>query len=91
MIDGMETTCPKCGGATAAGVAGAEGLLFAPARSADEPRLTFTVLGTPTSSNPVKAFAQGMADEPATRRFLVRGLRCSHCGFLELYAIDETA
>lgn len=85
----MAGDCPKCGGEMEAGVAGAVGLLFAGSVPREVPRLRFIVPGSPTSSNPVRAVMQGLADEPDTREFPITGKRCVRCGFLELYAFPE--
>jgi hypothetical protein len=45
----------------------------------------FVVPGTTTSFNPVEAFRQGTAGEPSDRRYQLVGVRCSSCGFVELY------
>ena len=87
----MDHACAKCGGPTEAGVASALGLLGQAVLSPDEPWLVFVVPGSPTSANPLKALKQGLADEPSRRGYLVRGRRCTHCGFVEFYATDETA
>ena len=68
---------------------GAVGLLFGAIAPSDVPRLRFTVLGTPTSSNPINAVRQGLADEPISKEYLITGDRCSKCGFLELYAVKQ--
>jgi hypothetical protein len=62
----------------------ADGLLR-PVGKFEEPRLLFVVTGSPTSRNPVEAFAQGIADEPRDRRYSLVGVRCSKCGRVELY------
>jgi hypothetical protein len=49
----------------------------------------FVVPGTPTSANPVKAFAQGLSDETANQGYLFTGRRCTRCGFVELYAMER--
>jgi hypothetical protein len=73
----VTTTCLKCGGPMERGVtmpvAFKEGQLF------------FVVTSTLPSRNPVKAFKQGLAGEPDTRRYQLVGVRCSSCGFVELY------
>jgi len=48
----------------------------------------FLVPGAPISPNIIKAFKQGLADEPSDKLFRIKGLRCQKCGFLELYATD---
>ena len=86
----MHTTCAKCGGPTVAGVASAQGLIGGAVAATDQPRVVFVVPGTPTSPNPVKAVAQGLADEHAAHAYLVRGRRCTRCGLVEFYATERT-
>jgi len=81
----MTTTCPKCGGTLEQGFTTAAGLIGGEKAEGRHAQLIFVVAGTRTSFNPVKAFKQGRADEPANRRYRIFGVRCSHCGFLELY------
>jgi hypothetical protein len=87
----MGHVCPKCGGTFEAGIATAYGFDVVVRPSIEEPLLQFVVLGSPTSKNPIKAFAQGIADEPSARAFWIEGSRCSVCGFLELFATRETS
>ena len=52
-------------------------------------RMAFVVPGTPTSLNPIKAFAQGLNRELEDKLYPlpeIHGLRCQKCGFLEFYA-----
>jgi len=84
----MPNACPKCGGAMEAGVTRAPGLVGSGAADIERPQLVFVALGTPTSTNPAKAFQQGLQGEPGSRPYLIRGVRCAMCGFLELYAKD---
>jgi predicted nucleic-acid-binding Zn-ribbon protein len=86
----MSDSCPKCGGAMEAGVTRAPGLIGSAAADIEKPQLVFVALGTPTSVNPVKAFQQGLHGEPGSRAYLIRGSRCSACGFLEFYATEPT-
>jgi len=86
----MNGPCPKCGGTMVAGVTSAVGLVGGLVHNPEKPWLKFVVLGTPTSANPIKAFGQGLEDEPGNAGFLIRGIRCGECGFLELYATDPT-
>ena len=86
----MERTCAKCGAPTLTGVASAQGLVGGAVAPAAQPRLVFVVPGTATSANPAKAFAQGMADERPDHAYLIRGSRCTRCGYVELYATDRT-
>jgi hypothetical protein len=50
---------------------------------------SFIQPGTPTSWNPIQAFRQGVAGEPAEQRFPVTAWRCPQCGLLELSAARE--
>jgi hypothetical protein len=78
------TTCSKCGGRMEAGFTTAIGLMGT--RSEQDPRLTFVVPGNPVSPNPLKAFVQGLRDEPSDRVFPITGVRCVSCGAVELCA-----
>lgn len=80
-------TCSRCGGVTVRGrmrtvVAGMAG-----------GQVEFVIPGTRTSWNPVTAFRQGLAQEPADEVFslgAMGGFLCRSCGHLDLYAwIDE--
>ena len=82
----MEHLCVKCGGKMEAGVATASETLFGTAIPKEEARLQFVVPGSGTSMNPIKAFKQGLSDEPDKRVFWMEGQRCSSCGFVELFA-----
>lgn len=82
----MTAMCSKCGGRMEEGITTAYGLLATDLGPAKGPKLVFIVPGAPISLNPVKAFAQGLADEPSDRLYPIRGVRCSQCGLLELYA-----
>ena len=73
----MTTTCPKCAGKMEAGIASVN--RFGPS---DIPGLLFVVAGPPGFLNPFK----GWGDEAKDRFYYVKALRCSDCGFLELYA-----
>ena len=85
----MSKNCGKCGGSLEAGIVTAIGLVGGAVIDHREPRMIFVVPGSPTSLNPVKAFQQGLAQEPATRVYGISGFRCSLCGVLELYADGE--
>ena len=55
------------------------------------PKMQFLIPGSPTPSNPIKAFQQALhGEETADRRYDLIGMRCSDCGHLELYAGDKT-
>jgi hypothetical protein len=85
----MDKLCPKCNEAMEAGIATAHGLIGGPMIPKNVPRLIFTVLGAPTSWNPLTALKQGLANEPADADYWIKGLRCSGCGFLELFAEEK--
>jgi hypothetical protein len=82
----MSVACSKCGGSMQEGVTTAFGLHGSSMTSSEGSQLVFIVPGAPVSLNPIKAFAQGLADEPSDQIFRISGLRCSECGLLELYA-----
>jgi hypothetical protein len=71
------------------GALSAYGLIAGLMDPKSEPRVLFTVSGTPTSANPITALKQGLADERTDASFWVKGLRCSGCGFLELFAEEQ--
>lgn len=56
-------------------------------------RAAFVVPGVPTSLNPIRAFKQGLADEPRDEVFQLQEiacLLCRACGYLEMRAwIDD--
>ena len=85
----MKKTCGKCGGALQAGVTSAIGLVGGAERESPHSGLIFIVPGHPTSANPITAFQQGLANEPSDRFYHIKGLRCSNCGALVLYADEE--
>ena len=85
----VTTTCPKCGATMEEGFTTATGLLGGGKLEGEKAQLVFVVVGVPTSLNPISAFKQGASDEAANRPFRVSGVRCSQCGFLELYGNDE--
>lgn len=82
----MIIPCGKCGGSCEEGFATARGLLGSSSLEGATPAVVFVVEGNATSPNPVIALKQGLAGEPTNRVYGVRGLRCSACGALELYA-----
>ena len=49
----------------------------------------------PTAGDPIKAFKQGLSDEPTDkptdRRYRIVGVRCPDCEFLEFYGDGERA
>ena len=53
-------------------------------------QIKFAVPGSPTPLNPIKAFQQGLHGElRPDQLYYVVGMRCSECGYLELYASKE--
>ena len=87
----MTAGCPKCGGTMERGFATAAGLIGGDKIETRQPRLLFVVAGTPTSQNPIKAFQQGLSEEPSSRSYGIVGARCARCGFVEFYANGEPA
>ena len=85
----MTIACAKCGSPTEAGVTTALGLIGQAAAPKGESRLVFIAPGRPTSPNPLKAVAQGIAGERADAGYLLRARRCTRCGFVELYATER--
>ena len=56
----------------------------------EPPQIQFLIPGSPTPSNPIKAFQQGLHGEgKVDQRYKVAGMWCSECGYLELYAIEK--
>ncbi|RIK74425.1 MAG: hypothetical protein DCC68_23085 [Planctomycetota bacterium] len=64
----------------------ADGLIGGDNSESQTAQLDFVVVGASTSKNPIKAFQQGLSNEPVDRRYGIVGFRCSGCGLLELYA-----
>lgn len=90
-----EPVCRRCGGRMELGHTTALGMgqvdLRAPLGfSVDTtPRsLVFVVPGVSTSKNPIRAFQQGLSDEPADAVYRIDGFRCTKCGSLEFFAGD---
>jgi hypothetical protein len=55
------------------------------------PQLKFLIPGEPTPSNPIKAFQQGLHGEGRSdQSYGIEGVRCTACGYLELYAQQKT-
>ncbi|MES2792520.1 MAG: hypothetical protein V4719_23100 [Planctomycetota bacterium] len=82
--------CPKCRGTMECGHTKAYRYFGDTAIGAELRDLKFVVAGIPTSWNPVQAFTQGLSREPQDRTYRVLGFRCSDCGYLELYANDNS-
>ena len=85
----MSKTCSKCGGTLEEGFTTAQRLVRGSGVEGDTPDLVFVVPESATSSNPVTALKQGLAGEPTNRVYGIRGLRCSQCSALELFADGE--
>jgi hypothetical protein len=88
----MERTCVGCGGALERGSVQARNLVAG--TDIKEPSMvvaafSFVRPGVPTSPNLVKAFLQGVRDEPTDEWLPVAAYRCVGCGRLELYAGPE--
>jgi hypothetical protein len=80
--------CPKCGGALERGSLG----IGKVPPGMDDAILQSSIPGIKTSWNPVKAFAQGLSDEPGDRIYPLAELscvRCQGCAYLELYAVAD--
>ena len=86
----MASVCSRCGGSTEEGhpeLRDPKGHIV----RWGENRLWFVVHnGIPTSPNPIKAFQQGWQDHPEASEYGVRGVRCTRCGALELFAVDSS-
>jgi hypothetical protein len=81
----MTNNCPKCGATMERG--------FTRVRGAFLPEGTpvqFLISGTSTPLNPIKAFQQGLQGQgKGDQLYGIVGMRCSACGYLELYAERE--
>jgi hypothetical protein len=90
----MSKRCVACGGELEAGAMQARStspLLPDEALVKEDPltvvsRFAFVRPGVPTSPNVLKAFLQGLHDEPGDQLLPIVALRCTGCGRLELYA-----
>jgi hypothetical protein len=89
--DEMDRQCIACGGQLETGTLGARNT----SSVSDLSELLMAVTafafirpGVPTSSNPVRAFVQGLRDEPGEQQLPIVAFRCVKCGRVELYA-DE--
>lgn len=79
----MTRVCQRCNVPMERGFTTAHGLIGGDRAPEHRAQLLFVVPGTPTSSNPLKAFAQGRSDGPSDRRYGIAGWRCTGCGLLE--------
>jgi len=54
-------------------------------------KIQFLIPGSPTPVNPIKAFQQGLhGGGQVDQLYEVEGMRCSACGYLDLYAVTKT-
>ena len=81
----MKQSCPKCGGDMQEGFTTAAGLIGGDKVESQVAQILFVLLGSPTSLNPIKAFKQGRSQDEHQLACGIYGLRCSVCGYLELY------
>jgi hypothetical protein len=85
----MEKRCVGCGGQLESGVVRARNT--STTVGPVQPGIVVTAFafvrpGTPTSANPVKAFVQGLREEPGEESLPLEAFRCVGCGRVELYA-----
>ena len=73
--------CPKCGGPIQGGHVDYTGL--------SKGQVVFVVAGEPTKPNLAAAFRQGLQDIAPDQRFVLRGLRCADCGYVEFFADEQ--
>jgi len=76
--------CSRCRSAMEPGFTTARGLTGGALDDSGPAQILFVVPATQTSANPIKAFAQGVREGPAARRYRISGWRCPGCGMLEL-------
>ena len=86
----MSEKCTKCGGDLHFGITTALGLIGGAVDPHNESRLVFIQKGAPTSSNPMKAFAQGLRQE-GDHMYRISASRCGSCGVVELWANEEVS
>ena len=86
----MDKHCVACGGQLESGSVRARntgsGVLGGPELGMVVTAFAFVRPGIPTSSNPIKAFAQGLREEPDEQLLPLQAYRCTQCGRIELYA-----
>jgi hypothetical protein len=86
----MEKRCVACGGQLEPGAIRARntesGVLGQPELGMVVSAFAFVRPGVPTSGNPVKAFVQGLHEEPGEQLLPLAVFRCTGCGRIELYA-----
>jgi hypothetical protein len=86
----MEKSCIACGGQLESGSLRARSMgdtvHAGPQMGVVVKTFAFVRPGVPTSGNPVKAFVQGLHDEPDDQPLTLQAFRCVGCGRVELYA-----
>ena len=85
----MDRRCVTCGGKLEHGVIRAGKEVTDTLMVSIVSLFVFVRPGAPTSANPVKAFMQGLHEEPGEQKFPLAAFRCSECGRIELYAPAE--
>jgi hypothetical protein len=88
----MEKRCVACGGQLEPGAIRARNsesaVLGQPELGMVVSAFAFVRPGVPTSGNPVKAFVQGLHEEPGEQWLPLAVFRCTGCGRIELYASE---
>jgi predicted nucleic-acid-binding Zn-ribbon protein len=83
----MTNNCPKCGATMERGLTRVRGAFLN-----ESTPVQFLISGTPAPLNPIKAFRQGLQGQgqgQGDQLYGIVGMRCSACGYLELYAERE--
>jgi len=92
----MTKKCPACEGELEAGAIRARNTNTLMPDSAVGKQELFMIVaafafvrpGVPTSANPVKAFLQGLREEPGEQALPLVAYRCTGCGRVELYTTE---
>jgi hypothetical protein len=88
----MEKRCVGCGGQLEPGAIRARnlegGVHTGPLMAVVVGAFAFVRPGVPTSANPIKAFLQGLHEEPGDQPLALEAFRCLGCGRVELYATE---
>jgi hypothetical protein len=88
----MEKRCVACGGQLEPGSIRArnmgDGVHAGPQMGVVVTTFAFVRPGVPTSTNLVKAFMQGLHEEPGDQPLTLEAFRCVGCGRVELYASE---
>jgi hypothetical protein len=85
----MEKRCVGCGGQLESGSLRGRNMgevHAGPQMGVVVKTFAFVRRGVPTSANPVKAFIQGLHEEPDDQPLTLEAFRCVGCGRVELYA-----